>query len=129
MFAEIGLTRDQSDQSPRGLRCGAGPPSVPCRIFVRKRALAPSAIGILFRLEPIYSALDPRLVDIDTDCAEPGERGESPVNKVDTPASAPSTFGRLISLEPFDRAGRNRMIGAIANRRHHLQYAPRQICA
>src|ERR1700752_5138255 len=113
MFAESVFTGDQSDQSPRGLRRGAGSTAVPRRIFVRERALAPSAVGILFRLEPIHRALDPRLVDVDPDCAEPGQGGEGAVDKIDTPASAPSTGRRLISLEPLDRASRDRMIGAI----------------
>src|SRR5258708_40054062 len=98
MLADFRLARDQSDQRPRRLRRGAGPATVPRRIFVRQRALAPSAVRILLRLEPCDGALDPRLVDIDADRAQPRQRRESSVDIIDAPASPPSAGRRLIFL-------------------------------
>src|SRR5258708_24559610 len=127
MLADTRLARDQSDQRPRRLRCGAGPATVPRGIFVRERALAPSAVRILLRLEPRDRALDPGFVDIDANRAQARQRRESSVDIIDTPASPPSARRRLIFLEPLNRALRYRMLGAIAHRSHHLQHAPGEI--
>src|SRR5271156_1080744 len=100
---------------------------MPRRILVRRRPLPPPAVGILLRLEPCDGALDPWLVDIDADRAQARECRVGAIDIVDAPASPPSSRRRLIFLEPFDRALRHRMVGAIADRRHHLEHMPRQI--
>src|SRR5579862_1027523 len=115
MLADSVLARDQPDQRPRRLRRGAGPAPVPRHVLVRERALAPSAVGILLRLEPRDGFLDPRLVDINADRAQARQRRESSVDIVDAPAAPPSAGRRLIFLEPFDRALRHRVIGAVTD--------------
>src|SRR5208282_5079800 len=126
-FADSRLARDQSDQRPRRLRRGAGSAPVPRGIFVRQRALAPAAVGILLRLEPLDRPLDPGLVNIDADRPQARQRRVRAIDIVDAPASPPSARRRLISLEPFDRAFRHRMLGAIADRRHHIEHSAGEI--
>src|SRR5260370_7263212 len=113
MFAAPLFARAQTDPSPRGARGRAGSPTVPGGIAIGERTLTPSAVGILFRLQPIHRALDPRLVDIDADRAEPRQRREGAVDIVDTPAPPPSARGRLIFLYPPNPPRADRMISSI----------------
>src|SRR5215469_18271981 len=100
---------------------------MPCGILVGEWTLAPSAIGVLLRLEPRHRALDPRFVHATADRAQSGKRGAGPVDVIDAPAPPPSSPGRLVALQPFDGAFRDRMIRAIADRGHHLEHVAGEI--
>src|SRR5262249_33135636 len=127
--ADAVLAGEQTDHRPRRLRCGAGAAAAPCAILVRKRALAPSAVFVLPGFEPRDGALDPGLVDVDADLAQPRERREGSVDIVDTPAAPPPASARLVLLQPIARAPGDRMIGAIPDARHHLEHATGEVGA
>src|SRR5262249_27389334 len=66
------LAGEQRDQSPRGLRRGAGATPSPRAIGIGERALAPSAVFILLRLDPLDGALNPRLAHVRANSPQPG---------------------------------------------------------
>src|SRR5579885_625682 len=70
-FTDAVLAGEQTDNRPRGLGCGADSAAAPRRILIGERALAPSAVGILSRFQPIHRALDPRLIHVVADRAQP----------------------------------------------------------
>src|SRR5262249_15657201 len=104
VVADLILTREQTDQGPRGLAGGAVTASAPGAIFMGETAFTPSAVGVLMFLEPRDRAPNPGFVDLDPDRPQPRERRESAVNVIDPPPSPPRTVGFLLALEPFDRA-------------------------
>src|SRR5208282_378233 len=89
MRADAVLAGQQFDHRPRGLRRRAGAAPAPGRILVAETALAPSAVLVLFRLEPRDRTLDPRLARADANRTQSRKRRAGAVNVVDAPTPPP----------------------------------------
>src|SRR5579872_6428218 len=83
------LTGEQTDQRPRRLRGSAGSATAPTRVLVALAALAPSALGVLLRLQPADRAPNPRLAKVDADRAQPEQRGEGAIYMINPPSPPP----------------------------------------
>src|ERR1700722_11099519 len=123
------LTGQQPYHCPRGLRRRAGAAPAPGRVLVAQTALAPSAILVLLRLEPRDGALNPGLAWADANRVQTGKRRTGAVEIVDAPASPPRAVVFLLAFEPLDGAARDRVVGAVADHRHHLEHAAGEVGA
>ena len=127
MRTDLVLAGQQSDHRPRGLRRRADAAPAPGRVLVAETALAPSAVGVLHRLEPGDRRAESRARWIDANRAQTRKRRASAVNIVDAPTPPPRAVVLLLALEPSDRAARDRMLGAVADRGHHLEHPAGQV--
>lgn len=98
VVAYIVLACQQPDYRPRRLRGGTAAAPAPGGVLIGERAFAPAPVGILFGLEPFDCSLDLGCVQIDADCAQPGESRKRAVNVRDAPSPPPGALRRLVAL-------------------------------
>src|SRR3954453_17647409 len=95
----------QREQSPRCLRGGARRFLVATIVeLVARSILAPAAVLILNREEPLYRPAEHRGLMIDARRVERAQHRPGPVDVVHTPTAIPAAVRQLVALEPFDRA-------------------------
>src|SRR5262249_47684706 len=93
---------EEAEERPRGLRGRALALPGETLVVVGGDRLAPAAVGVLVRTQPLDGTADVRRAQILADRGEADERAPRPVDEVDAPAAPPRAVLALRPAEELD---------------------------
>ena len=100
---------DQAEERPRGLRRRGLAAPLQARIVVGEERLAPTAVLVLTREQPVDAAPNAGAAQVLADVAQRGEREPGAVDVVGAPAPVPAALDLLFLPQERDGAANGRM--------------------
>src|SRR5205814_15438 len=114
----------EAEERPRRLRGRALALPGERLVVVRGDRLAPAAVGVLARSQPLDGAAHPRCAQVLADRGEAVEHGPGAVDEVDAPAAPPRAVGALGAAYELERAPGAAEVRAVARDAHQVEEPP-----
>src|SRR5690349_16203150 len=114
---------EQRDERPRGLRRRRRALSLGGRVVVGVRQLAPAAVGVLVRADPLRRLLEALLAQVLSGVEQAAQREERAIQVVAAPAAVPRSVAELRLVEERGGAAHGGVSGRNADRVERLERA------